>query len=130
MDNRRRNMQRYNAIRSARVEAMIDMIKDLDHGGYELSSLGIRDSYILEGQINSYRAMQIAQYFNVNVSKSKLTQFSKPKDNEYRLTASELISYIDENFDAFINYWEWFKQPAIRRATEKYSITEEIENKE
>ena len=130
MDNRRRNMQRYNAIRSARVEAMIDMINDIDHGAYELASLGVRDSYRLEGQINSYRAMQVAQYFNVNVSKSKLTQFSKPKDNEYRFTASELINYIDEHFDAFINYWEWFRQPAIRRATEKYSITKGLENKD
>lgn len=130
MDNRRRNMQRYNAIRSAHVEAMINMINDIDHGAYELRSLGVRDSYRLEGQVNSYRAMQIAQYFNVNVSKSKLTQFSKSKDNEYRLTASELINYIDGNFDAFVNYWEWFKQPAIRRAKEKYPITKEFENKE
>lgn len=130
MDNRRRNMQRYNAIRSARVEAMINMINDIDHGAYELGSLGIRDSYRLEGEVNSYRAMQIAQYFNVNVSKGKLTQFSKPKDHQYRFTASELINYIDEHFDAFINYWEWFKQPAIRRAEEQYLAVKELENKE
>ena len=128
MDNRRRNMQRYNAIRSARVEAMIDMINDIDHGGYELRSLGIRDNSRLEGEVNSYRAMQIAQYFNVNVSKGRLTRFSKPKDHQYRLTASELINYINEHFDAFINYWEWFKQPAIRRAEEKYPIIKESQN--
>lgn len=120
MDNRRRNMQRYNAIRSARVEAMIDMINAIDHGGNELDVLGVYDSYRLERQVNSYRAMQIAQYFGVNVSKGKLTRFSKPKDHQYDFTASQLLEYISEHYDAFMNYWEWFKQPAVLEAKRKH----------
>ena len=84
MDKRRKNMQLYNALRSARVEGMIDMINTIDYGCSELDVLGVYDGYRLERQINSYRAMKIAQYFGVNVSKGKLTRFSKPKKKKKR----------------------------------------------
>ena len=129
MDKRRRNMQRYNAVRSARVEAMIEFLKDIDFGGTELCQLGIEDGYRLEREVNSYRAMQIARYFGVNVSKSKLTQFSKPKGHRYDFTAAQLMGYISEHYDELMNYWEWFVQPAIRKAREKYPTEEELENK-
>ncbi len=129
MDNRRRNMQRYNAVRSARVEAMIEFLKDLDFGCTELCQLGIEDGYRLEREVNSYRAMQIAKYFGVNVSKGKLIQFSKPKDHQYDFTATQLMDYISQHNDELMNYWEWFVQPAIRRAREKYPTEEELENK-
>ena len=60
MDKRRKNMQLYNALRSARVEGMIDMINTIDYGCSELDVLGVYDGYRLERQINSYRAMKIA----------------------------------------------------------------------
>lgn len=129
MDNRRINMQRYNAVRSARVEAMIEFLKDIDFGGTELCQLGIRDGYRLEREVNSYRAMLIARYFRVNISKGKLTQFSKPKDHRYNFTAAELMGYISDHHDQLMNYWEWFVQPAIRRAREKYPTEEEIKKK-
>jgi len=113
-------MQKYNAVRSAHVEAMIEFLKDLDFGGTELCQLGINDGYMLEHQINSYRAMKIAEYFGVKVSKGKLTQFSKPDDHQYNFTASQLMNYINEHNDELMNYWEWFKQPAILRVEEKY----------
>ena len=122
MDKRRRNMQRYNAIRSSRVQAMINMINTIDHGGNELEVLGVYDGYRLEGEVNSYRAMQIAQYFNVNVSKSKLIQFSKPNDHSYDFTASELMDYISQRYDAFVNYWEWFRQAALLEVDRKYPM--------
>ena len=102
---------------------MIDMINAIDHGGNELDVLGVYDSYRLERQVNSYRAMQIAQYFGVNVSKGKLTRFSKPKDHQYDFTASQLLEYISEHYDAFINYWEWFKQPAVLEAKRNTQLT-------
>ena len=121
MDKRKLHMQRYNAIRSARVEAMLEMLNAIDHGAPELEYLtGKDDNYILERQLNSYRAMKIAQYFDVNVSKGKLTRFSKPKNHHYELTAKELMKYIDENNDAFQNYWEWYLQPTIRQVNECY----------
>lgn len=122
MNKRKRHMQRYNALRSARVEAMLEMLNAIDHGAPELEVLtGKEDNYILENELNSYRAMKIAQYFGVNVSKGKLTRFSKPKDHHYNLTAKQLMEYIEENQDAFFNYWEWYLQPAIRDVEEKYS---------
>ena len=128
MDNRRRNMQRYNAVRSARVEAMIEFLKDLDFGCTELCQLGIEDGYRLEREVNSYRAMQIARYFGVNVSKGKLIQFSKPKDHQYDFTATQLMDYISQHNDELMNYWEWFVQPAIREARKKYPTDKELEN--
>ena len=125
MDKRRKNMQRYNAIRSARVKAMLDMINTIDHGAHEIKVLGVSDGYILEGQVNSYRAMQIAQYFGVNVSKSKLMQFSKPKDHQYDFTATQLMDYISEHYGAFINYWEWFRQAALMEVDRKYPIDDD-----
>lgn len=122
MDKRRRNMQRYNAIRSAKVRAMVEMISTIDHGANEIDELGVYDGYRLERQVNSYRAMQIAQYFNVNVSKSKLIQFSKPKGHRYDFTAAQLMDYISEHYDAFVNYWEWFRQAALMEVDRKYPM--------
>ncbi len=122
MDKRKLHMQRYNAIRSARVKAMLNMLNAIDHGAPELEVLtGRDDNYILEDQLNSYRAMKIAQYFEVNVSKSKLTRFSKPKDHHYNLTAKCIMEYIEENYDAFQNYWGWYIQPAIRKVEDEYA---------
>lgn len=122
MDKRKRHMQRYNAIRSARVEAMLKMLNAIDYGAPELEYLtGREDNYILEDQLNSYRAMKIAQYFGVNVSKGKLTRFSKPKEHHYQLTTKNLMDYIEENYEAFQNYWEWYVQPAIREAEARYA---------
>ena len=126
MDKRRKNMQLYNAIRSARVEGMIDMIDTIDRGCSELDALGVYDAYRLERQINSYRAMKIAQYFHVNVSKGKLIKFSKSKDHHYDLSASQLMDYISEHDDAFLNYWEWFRQAAERQAKLKFLTPEEL----
>ena len=126
MDKRRKNMQQYNALRSARVEGMINMINAIDYGCNELNVLGVYDGYRLERQINSYRAMKIAQYFGVNVSKSKLTRFSKSKDHHYDFSTSELIDYISENYDAFLNYWEWFRQGAELKAKLKFLTPEEL----
>lgn len=121
MDKRKLHMQRYNALRSARVNAMLEMLNAIDHGAPELEVLtGKDDNYILEDQLNSYRAMKIAQYFGVNVSKGKLTRFSKPKDQHFNLTAKHLMDYIEENYDSFQNYWEWYLQPAIREVKAKY----------
>jgi len=121
MNNRKRHMQRYNALRSARVEAMLEMLNAIDHGAPELEYLtGKEDNYILENELNSYRAMKVAHCFGVNVSKGKLTRFSKPKDHHYNLTAKQLIDYIEENYDAFVNYWEWYRQPAIQKIEGQY----------
>lgn len=114
-------MQRYNALRSARVNAMLEMLNAIDHGAPELEVLtGKDDNYILEDQLNSYRAMKVAKYFGVNVSKGKLTRFSKSKDHHYNLTTKQLMNYIEENHDAFLNYWEWYRQPAMQNAEAKY----------
>ena len=122
MDKRKLHMQRYNAIRSARVKAMLNMLNAIDHGAPELNYLtGKSSNYILEDEINSYRAMKIAQYFGVNVSKGKLTRFSKPKDHHYKLTAKLLMEYIEENYDAFRNYWEWHVQPAIQKVESEHA---------
>ncbi|MCC3309451.1 hypothetical protein [Psychrobacter sanguinis] len=122
MNNRKRHMQRYNALRSARVEAMLEMLNAIDHGAPELEYLtGKEDNHLMEDQLNSYRAMKVAQYFGVNVSKGKLTRFSKPKDHHYSLTSKQLIDYIEENHDAFFNYWEWYRQPAIQKVEAQYT---------
>lgn len=122
MNKRKRHMQRYNALRSARVEAMLEMLNAIDHGAPELEVLtGKEDNYILENELNSYRAMKVAQYFGVNVSKGKLTRFSKPKNHHYKLTAKLLMEYIEENYDAFRNYWEWFVQPAIQKVESEHA---------
>ena len=122
MNKRKRHMQRYNALRSARVEAMLEMLNAIDHGAPELEVLtGKEDNYILENELNSYRAMKVAQYFKVNVSKGKLTRFSKPEDHHYHLTAKQLMDYIEENHDAFVNYWEWYRQPAIHKVEAQYT---------
>jgi hypothetical protein len=39
------------------------------------------------------------------------------------------MGYISEHYDELMNYWEWFVQPAIRKAREKYPIEKELENK-
>ncbi|MFK3869380.1 hypothetical protein ACI2IV_13065, partial [Psychrobacter faecalis] len=64
LNNRSKNIKRVTATRSAAVKAMLSLLRDLDTGnGGDLEGFeyyGIKDSYKMEGRINSYRAQKIA----------------------------------------------------------------------
>ena len=127
MSSRSENMRKVNAVRSAEVKAILDLLRELDTGGEgDLEGFkyyGIKQNQAMKGRINSYRAQKIANRLGKNISKSHLMKFSKDKDlmivrdltfkNEKKMSVNE---FLDINIDALIKYYSVIKSFYINNA--------------
>lgn len=120
-------MRKVNAVRSAEVKAILDLLRELDTGGEgDLEGFkyyGIKDNLAMKNRINSYRAQKIANAIGKNISKSHLMKFSKDKDlmiikdftfkGEKKMSVNE---FLDINIDALIKYYSVIKSFYINNA--------------
>lgn len=127
MSSRSENMRKVNAVRSAEVKAILDLLRELDTGGEgDLEGFkyyGIKDNLAMKNRINSYRAQKIANAIGKNISKSHLMKFSKDKDlmiikdftfkGEKKMSVNE---FLDINIDALIKYYSVIKSFYINNA--------------
>jgi hypothetical protein len=127
LNNRSKNIKRVTATRSAAVKAMLSLLRDLDTGnGGDLEGFeyyGIKDSYKMEGRINSYRAQKIANRLGKNISKKHLVDFSKDRDllakNDLAYSGKDSLNineFLDINSDALIQYYLVIKSFYISNA--------------
>lgn len=99
------NMKRVNAVRSAKTTAMIDFLSALesgegDYGGF--NSFNIET--IRSGQLNSYRANKILNYFDKSISKKHLAIFSKDVNYSYQLTNADIADYL-KKYDRELRFY-------------------------
>lgn len=123
MNDRSTNIKKVNAVRSAETVAMIDFLMALetgegDYGGF--SEFNIKKRMNI-GQLNSYRAQKIAAYFNKNVSKKHLLIFSKDKDYVYRLTNSDIATYLEEHDKELRSYYNFYVRSYINNALSEFN---------
>ena len=135
MSSRSENMRKVNAVRSAEVKAMLDLLKELDNGtggdfgGFD--EFGFKYYASMRGRINSYRAQKIAVFLDKNISKSHLIQFSKDKhvliekdklkvfnkSGEYVAISNTTIKeFIDINKESLLEYWRYSRVFYINNA--------------
>lgn len=116
MNNRSTNMKKVNAVRSAKTTAMIGFLMALETGDGDYG--GFRDFKIKTmsvGQLNSYRAKKIANYFGENISKKHLSIFSKDTNYIYKLTNSDIAAYLDKYDKELRFYLNFYIQSHINR---------------
>ena len=127
MSSRSENMRKVNAVRSAEVKALLDLLRELDKGGdgdlEGFKYYGIKQNQAMKGRINSYRAQKIANAIGKNISKSHLMKFSKDKalmtvkdftfKDEKKMSVNE---FLDINIDALIKYYSVIKSFYINNA--------------
>lgn len=121
--NRMFNIERQNAFRSFKSQAVVNVLKSIDTGT-DLSMLRILPSYYeplegqvedefaeseihssldhslssLKGELNSYRAGKIArELLGVNLDKSRLLKFAKSDDYVYGLSSKAVLKVAFEN---------------------------------
>ncbi len=120
MANRSTNMKRVNKIRSAEVDAMLDLLRELDSGTYGdyggFDSFGIESSEKLKGEINSYRAERLAKLLGKNISKTQLVKFAKNVNHNYSMSSKDFNEFINLNLDSFKNYWNFSKNVYMNNA--------------
>ena len=135
MSSRSENMRKVNAVRSAEVKAMLDLLRELDNGtggdfgGFD--EFGFKYERSIKGRINSYRAQKIAVFLDKNISKSHLIQFSKDKlvlierdklnvfdkFGKYIVSSNITIKeFIDINKEALLKYWKYSRVFYINNA--------------
>lgn len=122
MSSRSENMRKVNAVRSAKTAAMIDFLKALetgegDYGGF--GSFSIKP--IRKGQLNSYRAMKIAAYFDKRISKKHLSVFSKDTNYVYRLTYADIYAYLKEYDKELRFYCRFYIQSYVNDALTEFN---------
>ena len=109
MTSRVTNMKRVNAVRSARTAAMIDFLSALetgegDFGGFESFNI----TKMNFGQLNSYRANKILNYFDKSISKKHLAIFSKSGNYTYQLTNADIATYLkkyDKELSSYLDFY-------------------------
>lgn len=121
MNNRSINMKKVNAVRSAKTAAMIDFLKALetgegDYGGF--GSFNIKKVRLVE--LNSYRAMKIAAYFDKRISKKHLSIFSKDTNYVYRLTYADIDAYLKEYDKELRFYCRFYIQSYVNDALTEF----------
>ena len=114
MTDRVTNIKRVNAVRSAKTAAIIDFLWALetgegDYGGFRSS--GIEKLNI--GQLNSYRANKIVNYFDKSISKKHLAIFSKDANYSYQLTNDDIATYLKKYDKELRFYLDFYIQSYI-----------------
>lgn len=108
------NMKRVNAVRTAKTAAIVGFLQALesgegDYGGFR--SFNIEKLNI--GQLNSYRANKIANYFSKNISKKHLTIFSKSANYVYQLTNADIADYLKKHDKELRFYLDFYIQSYV-----------------
>ncbi len=109
MTNRVTNIKKVNAVRSAKTAAMIDFLSALESGEGDFGGFNEFNIKTIEvGQLNSYRANKIANYFNKSISKKHLSIFSKDADYTYQLTNADIAAYLkiyDKELRIYLDFY-------------------------
>lgn len=118
MNRRAENMRRVNDLRSRVTLAMIALLDELEDGTggdyFGFTHWGIKNHRELKGQLNSYRAQKIAQFLGKNISKQKLSKYSKPKDYVYSMTNKDIAKWLEDNKEGLLSYSNFNMQFMIR----------------
>ena len=118
MNKRSENMKKVNYLRSQKTMAIIDLSDELEEGtGGDYEGFGAWDIYNyqgLKGQLNTYRAQKIAQFLGKNISKQKLSKYSKPKDYVYSMTNKDIAKWLEDNKEGLLSYSNFNMQFMIR----------------
>lgn len=124
MASRVTNMKRVNAVRSAKTAAMIEFLSALEsgEGGYGgFNSFNIKT--IKSGQINSYRANKILNYFDKSISKKHLAIFSKDVNYSYQLTNTDIADYLKKYDRELRFYLDFYIQSYINDVRVEFDKT-------
>jgi hypothetical protein len=124
MTDRVTNMKRVNAVRSAKTAAMIDFLSALesgegDYGGF--NSFNIET--IRSGQLNSYRANKILNYFDKSISKKHLAIFSKDVNYSYQLTNGDIADYLKKYDRELRFYLDFYIQSYVNDVVIRFDKT-------
>lgn len=124
MTSRVTNMKRVNAVRSAKTAAMIDFLSALesgegDYGGF--NSFNIET--IRSGQLNSYRANKILNYFDKSISKKHLAIFSKDVNYSYQLTNGDIADYLKKYDRELRFYLDFYIQSYVNDVVIRFDKT-------
>lgn len=108
MNKRSGNMKKVNTLRSDTTTAMIYLLDELEDGtggDYQgFNSWDIKEAHKLKGQLNSYRAQNIAQFLGRTISKQKLLKYAKPRGYVYSLSNQDIVQWLKDNQDALLKY--------------------------
>ena len=108
MNKRSENIKKVNTLRSEVTTAMLYLLDELEDGtggDYDgFNSWGIKDTYKLKGQLNSYRAQKIAQFLGKTISKQRLLKYAKPKGYIYTLSNQDIAQWLKDNQQALLKY--------------------------
>lgn len=115
MTSRVTNMKRVNAVRSAKTAAMIDFLQALesgkgDYGGFDEFNI----KTIRSGQLNSYRANKILNFFDKSISKKHLAIFSKSANYSYQLTNADIADHLKRYDKELRFYLDFYIQSYIK----------------
>ncbi len=117
MTSRVTNMKRVNAVRSAKTAAMIDFLFALESGEGDYGEFREFNIKVLKaGQLNSYRANKIANYFDKSISKKHLAIFSKDANYTYQLTNADIASYLKKYDKELRFYLDFYIQSYVNDA--------------
>ncbi|MBB3107958.1 hypothetical protein FHS24_002494 [Psychrobacter luti] len=108
MNKRSENMNKVNTLRSEVTRAIIDLLDELEEGTggdyHGFDEWYIKESIIIKGQLNSYRAQKIAQFLGRTISKQKLLKYAKPKGYTYSLTNQDITRWLEANKVGLLKY--------------------------
>lgn len=122
MTDRVTNIKKVNAVRSAKTAAMIDFLLALETGEGDFGGFGsFNIKTIRAGQLNSYRAMKIAAYFDKRISKKHLSLFSKDTNYVYRLTYADIYAYLKEYDKELRFYCRFYIQSYVNDALTEFN---------
>lgn len=108
MTDRVTNIKRVNAVRSAKTAAMIDFLSALETGEGDYGGFGEFNIIRMNtGQLNSYRANKILNYFDKSISKKHLSIFSKDANYSYQLTNDDIATYL-KKYDKELRFYLYF----------------------
>lgn len=109
MTKRSTNMKKVNSVRSAKTAAIIDFLLAIETGEGDYGGFGVFNiKTIRSGQLNSYRAQKIANYFDKSISKKHLSIFSKNATYTYQLTNADIAAYLkiyDKELRFYLNFY-------------------------
>ena len=108
MNKRSENMKKVNSLRSEVTSAMMYLLDELENGTggdyHGFDDWGIKEAYKLKGQLNSYRAQNIAQFLGRTISKQKLLKYTKPKEYVYSLSNKDIAQWLKDNQGPLLKY--------------------------
>lgn len=105
MNKRTEHMKMVNKLRSIVTVSIINFLDELEAGtGGDFDDWDIKDGYRLKGQLNSYRAQNIAEFLGKRINKQKLTKYSKPKGYQYSMSNKDIINWLTENSNQIYRY--------------------------